>query len=90
MKILSKKDWGFCNCYLYYAKNLLQQCRHKMVGKYGTSRVTRDIDSAIRDIDVALSFAPRHKFWNLYKYPPNTPKARRLGWYPDGGGDAEK
>lgn len=90
MKILSKSDFDSCNCYLYFAKDLLLQCKQKMKGKYGTSCVVRDIDSAVRDIDVALSFASRHKFWNRYKYPPNTPKSRRLGWYPDGGGDAEK
>lgn len=90
MKILSKSDWDSCNCYLYFAKDHLLQCKQKMKGKYGTSCVTRDIDSAIRDIDVALAYGSKYKYWTKYKRPPNTPKSRRLGWYPDGGGDAEK
>lgn len=90
MKILSKSDLDSCYCYLYFAKYLLLQCKQKMKGKYGTSGIVLDLNSALRDINVALSYYTKYKYWSKYKYPPNTPKSRRLGWYPDGGGDAEK
>lgn len=84
MKILSKSNWKFCYCCLLFAKDHLLQCKQQMKGKYGSSWVVRDIDNAVRDIDAAISFAPKYKNRNKSKYPPNTPKARRLGWYKEG------
>lgn len=90
MKILSERDWDFCETSLRLAKERLEFCLKKMKGKYGTSGIVLDLNSALRDINVALSYDETYKYWSKYKYPPNTPKSRRLGWYPDGGGDAEK
>lgn len=81
MKILSKGDWEFCDCYLKVAKNRLEYCLKKMKGKYGTSSATRDIRWAIKDIDALLSDNPKFEYSNMFKNPPNTPKSRRLGWH---------
>lgn len=89
MKMMSKTDHIFCDCYLRSVVKKLRVCLVTMKGKYGTSGAVKDIRCAIKDVERALFCEPIFKEVNKFRTPPNTPKSRRLGWYEEGVNDEQ-
>lgn len=82
MKMMSKGDHIFVDCFLRAAADKLESSIKRMRGKYGTSNAVSHLEYALENIKDCFSDKKfDKKFYQTFSNPPNTPKSRRLGWY---------
>lgn len=91
MKILSKDNaiyWG--DIRLNKVRRDLHNCIEIMKGKYGTSEAVSNLKCALIYINQCISDDRYHtEFYQRFRNPPDTPKARRLGWHKKGATDEQ-
>ena len=82
MKMMSIKNSAMCDRELRNVKNYLNMCIGRMEGKYGTSEAVSNLKAAMILVNQCISDDRYHiEFYQQFRFPPNTPKSRRLGWH---------
>ena len=82
MKMMSIKNSAMCDRDLRMVKTHLNACLERMEGKYGASEAVSNLKCAMRFVNQCIS-DDRYdiEFYQQFRFPPNTPKSRRLGWH---------
>ena len=71
-----------CERDLRLVRLALNGCLERMEGKYGTSEAVSNLKAAMILVNQCISDNRDDiEFYQQFRFPPNTPKSRRLGWH---------